>query len=1660
MRWRPSVAARAALCVVLLLSSAAAVHSASSASSEHHPDLRVRLSAQFTRPLEAHETAEIAAARGGTRLFLECARSLAGDSAPAALCGDSELRSLALGLGVFAPAVESHRQLGRTAATSCAPLHLAFHGSADPGVAGGAPAADAVFHFSEGQGDAGHVARGAVVPFFLEKAEASSKAVTAAAAGIPSGSAAGLSEKCGLDGFVAGLDHTLEGNGRAPDVRGVLYANAGSAAFGPAVDLAQKLLDDGLVSAFAFRHYAPGDMGDLDAPGARPMSLPGYGVELALKKLEYRTVDERASHAEAEETETDLPDEVDGFDFSVLKQREPAAAKRLDAFRAHLLSTEVELEDLKIWDLKDLDFLSAQRVMAAAEAGTNPLAALADVAQNIPLLAPKLVRLRLNQTLKQEFGASRTKAKFEAGTNRAILNGREINPEATDIFDLFNKISAEATKFRSLRALGIPESSASAMLDQSDEDDTVGSVNGIPASTLRVLTSGPDLGGGTSPSRFDVRADNLFWMNNFDHDSRYQQWTKNVNGMFQRVWPGSFRQVARDMFTMVAIGDPSELHFLQLGATCQQAINQNLPIRFGLWLVTEDLQELYDRFAGVPASGDPVSDLISVLDRDTLGYKVAKLIWYIAEEKSDRDGAITFISQLSGRLSQKLQTGEGGLHFDRDVSPIFASTRDDLPYASTVVAQSDLDAVERIIAGQNLRAFEVFGSDTLLPVAFMNGEQCSGSSGPEMVQSCLQSSMRQTPGIQRRVRGQRIVHGTADIYAQLLDPKENSDVFSRFNQRLLPDEHTNPLVFVSLAGESARGALGIGQTSETRSSAVSWLSNPRYRDSTKAVSVLVAGNLASIEGATLAVEALRVLQQVPDDPDVEAPDDEDVKRMRVGFLHTGRESSYFADAIDAIVTTQLSRRAFNLAAAAARRNVELLREGKVFDRSALQPILEAHAGVKIDKIYDTIESSASRSELRAAATSALELTANAALVINGRIVVVHDSVGGESMACTAPDVRFLVQYERRERGDRIADKLSESVQFEGIGEDALSSDFISDIVMATASVLASDTASGEETSLPPALDEPGVVSFDVGSKTAPVDFVAILDPLSKATQRLAPMLHSLASFLPELLRVRVILSPRELSELPIKSFYRYVVPTAQGTDVSAVFDRLPPERLLTTNLDEPRSWLVSASKTTPAFADLDNLQVSAVHDHWRAEKTEQRGVEADFTLDHVLVEGHCYDISNIHESGVPQPVPPTGLEIVLKPDSRETVGDDVAYPDTMVMSNLGYFQLKANPGAYRLAIKPQTRSEKLYRITSATDPRTLSDDGNDDAGAPFDVPFSHVAITTFAPTRQTLHVRKHPEHFGESLLGGNDAVDDGFGLGSFFGGDSPAKVAAEDSANETVHVFSLASGKLYERFLSIMMLSVVKNTAHPVKFWFLANFLSPEFKSQAPVMAAKLGFEVEFVTYKWPDWLNGQTEKQRIIWGHKILFMDVLFPLDVKKIVYVDADQVVRGDLHELWEMDLGGAPYAYTPFCLPPNDNKDTTGFRFWASGFWKSHLGAKPYHISALYYVDLERFRQMGAGDTLRQTYHSLSQDPNSLSNLDQDLPNYLQRAVPIHSLPQEWLWCETWCSNGIKPKAKTIDLCNNPLTKTPKLEAARTIIPEWEDLDREAGAALRGE
>ena len=584
-----------------------------------------------------------------------------------------------------------------------------------------------------------------------------------------------------------------------------------------------------------------------------------------------------------------------------------------------------------------------------------------------------------------------------------------------------------------------------------------------------------------------------------------------------------------------------------------------------------------------------------------------------------------------------------------------------------------------------------------------------------------------------------------------------------------------------------------------------------------------------------------------------------------------------------------------------------------------------------------------------------------------------------------------------------------------------------------------------------------------GSDQATHELIVILNPLSEEAQIILPIIKTFNQIFSSenSLKILIIFNCIDISgDIPIKNYYRYVLSAKPQFDNFGNIDfksnlghfsNLPSTLLLTLNVKAPEAWAIEQYN---AAHDLDNIKF---------ENIESKKVFAEFELEYVLLEGHCHD----NEGS-----PPRGLQYILT-NQKNTISFD-----TIVMANLGYFQLKATPGAWNLKLRDGASSD-IYFIkkfsggSGIQSSETISRYENirviidNYYGIRLQVTVDRnqgqenkdVLEESFQEISTKSKAKKTTKEKDEAASGGIwNSVKNAVGLGSNDG------VASIDGLNldslvtsdpdDVINIFSLASGHLYERFFRIMMVSVRRHTTAKLRFWALKNYASPAFKKSAKLMEKKYNIEINFVQYKWPQWLRRQREKQRTMWGYKILFLDVLFPLNIEKIIFVDADQIVRTDLRELRDLDLQGNPYGYTPFC---SDRKEMDGFRFWKSGYWKNHLGPRKYHISAIYVVDLNQFRKVAAGDRLRGQYQGLSADPNSLANLDQDLPNNMIHQVGIKSLPQEWLWCETWCSDKSKTKAKTIDLCNNPLTKEPKLDAAVRIVPEWEGIDSEIKKVL---
>ncbi|RPD60390.1 glycosyltransferase family 24 protein [Lentinus tigrinus ALCF2SS1-7] len=665
-----------------------------------------------------------------------------------------------------------------------------------------------------------------------------------------------------------------------------------------------------------------------------------------------------------------------------------------------------------------------------------------------------------------------------------------------------------------------------------------------------------------------------------------------------------------------------------------------------------------------------------------------------------------------------------------------------------------------------------------------------------------------------------------------------------------------------------------------------------------------------------------------------------------------------------------------------------------------------------------------------------------ALVVNGRVV--GPIQPGEFVA---GDFETLAAYEHHKRVKSVYEALFDV--YEPL-KDANNREDAAEITAIASSIVSSiQLPDASEAGLFNAPQRPRLrnyqmlnsayTAFSIGDNTTALyHFGVLVDPLSEAAQKWS----SLFEWISEIpgVYVEFHINPTRYNELPLKRFYRYnLLPRLafddSGNEVctKTTFTDLPVEPIYTLAMDTPQSWLI---RPREALYDLDNIQLGMLSPQDRT-----RGIKAVFDLDYLVVEGHARESATN--------APPRGLQLQLVTSNSTPIAD------TLVMANLGYLQFKTKPGVYRLEIRPG-RGREIFKMESA---------GNEGWNSPsVEEGGDEVTVTSFEGVTLYPRLVRLPGMENVDVLQVQSDVHEETGfvenvmskVSSLFGSkqkEEKALVPIDDGQAE-INIFTVASGHLYERFASIMILSVLRHTKSTVKFWFIENFLSPSFLEFIPHFAAEYGFQYELITYKWPSWLRAQKEKQRIIWAYKILFLDVLFPMDLKKVIFVDADQIVRTDLKELVELDLHGAPYGYTPM---GDDNPDTEGFRFWKTGYWKDFLRGRPYHISALYVVDLVRFRELAAGDMLRGHYQQLSADPNSLANLDQDLPNNLQREVPIFSLPEDWLWCETWCNKDRLHRAKTIDLCQNPLTKEPKLDRARQ-IPEWEVYDSEIAKFAR--
>ncbi|XP_071475340.1 UDP-glucose:glycoprotein glucosyltransferase 1 isoform X1 [Marmota flaviventris] len=1311
---------------------------------------------------------------------------------------------------------------------------------------------------------------------------------------------------------------------------------------------------------YVFRHY-------LSNPRREPVHLSGYGVELAIKSTEYKAKDDtQVKGTEVNTTvigENDPIDEVQGFLFGKLRDLHPDLKEQLKELRKHLVESTNEMAPLKVWQLQDLSFQAAARILSAPV--ELALVVMKDLSQNFPTKARAITKTAVSSELRTEVEENQKYFKgtlgIQPGDSALFINGLHIDLDTQDIFSLFDVLRNEARVMEGLHRLGI---------------------EGIALHNILKLNIQPS----EADYAVDIRSSAISWVNNLEADSRYNSWPSSLQELLRPTFPGVIRQIRKNLHNMVIIVDPAHEATAELINTAEMFLSNHIPLRIGFVFVVNDSEDV-----------DGMQDA---------GVAVLRAYNYVVQEVDDYHAFQTLT-----HIYNKVRTGE-----KVKVEHVISVLEKKYPYVE-VNSILGIDSAYDQNRKEGRGYYEQTGVGPL-PVVLFNGmpfekEQLDPD---ELETITMHKILETTTFFQRAVYLGELSHDQ-DVVEYIMN---QPNVVPRINSRILTAEReyldltaSIPRTMLNRSGESdyqdnffvddyARFSVldSQGKTAALANS-MNYLtkkgmsSKEIYDDSfIRPVTFWIVGDFGTPSGRQLLYDAIKHQKSS--------------NNVRISMINNpseeiNYENTQIARAIWAALQTQTSNSAKNFITKMAKEETaEALAIGADIGEFSV-------GGMDFSLFKEVFESSKMDFILSHAVycRDVLKLKkGQRAVISNGRIIGPLE----DSELFNQDDFHLLENIILKTSGQKIKSHIQQL---------RVEEDVASDLVMKVDALLSAQPKGDARIEYRFFEDRHSAIKLRPKEGETYFDVMAVVDPVTREAQRLAPLLLVLTQLINMNLRIFMNCQSK-LSDMPLKSFYRYVLePEISFTSDNsfakgpiAKFLDMPQSPLFTLNLNTPESWMVESVRTP---YDLDNIYLEEVDSI----------VAAEYELEYLLLEGHCYDITTGQ--------PPRGLQFTLGTSA------DPVIVDTIVMANLGYFQLKANPGAWLLRLR-KGRSEDIYRI--------YSHDGTD---SPPDADEVVVVLNNFKSKIIKVKVQKKADMVNEDLLSdGTNENESGF-WDSFkwgFSGGQKAEEVKQDK-DDIINIFSVASGHLYERFLRIMMLSVLKNTKTPVKFWFLKNYLSPTFKEFIPYMANEYNFQYELVQYKWPRWLHQQTEKQRIIWGYKILFLDVLFPLVVDKFLFVDADQIVRTDLKELRDFNLDGAPYGYTPFC---DSRREMDGYRFWKSGYWASHLAGRKYHISALYVVDLKKFRKIAAGDRLRGQYQGLSQDPNSLSNLDQDLPNNMIHQVPIKSLPQEWLWCETWCDDASKKRAKTIDLCNNPMTKEPKLEAAVRIVPEWQDYDQE--------
>ena len=229
----------------------------------------------------------------------------------------------------------------------------------------------------------------------------------------------------------------------------------------------------------------------------KPLTVNGYGVELALKRTDYIVIDDRKAESEEEEkedtnSETTANDHVTG---AVLDEMDEDI---------------VDLKPLTAKEISGLGLKTASFIMSSRD----PLATLAKVSLNFPKFSLPLSKRNATKDVISEHRKNRDTF-LPAGYNVIWMNGQQVQAREIDPFALLQQMRRERNIVDNLRSLGFKGSEAVQVLSHPEITDSKN---------------------GEHSQRYDYRDDTeggrvIIWLNDLENDKRYSSWPGDLSAV-------------------------------------------------------------------------------------------------------------------------------------------------------------------------------------------------------------------------------------------------------------------------------------------------------------------------------------------------------------------------------------------------------------------------------------------------------------------------------------------------------------------------------------------------------------------------------------------------------------------------------------------------------------------------------------------------------------------------------------------------------------------------------------------------------------------------------------------------------------------------------------------------------------------------------------------------------------------------------------------------------------------------------------------------------------------------------------------------------------------------------------------------------------------------